>query len=264
VGGHVECLQTGIYRDDIPVKFHLKPAALQGLIDRLDETLTYALGEEGKSRDEVTNFDEVKAEIESRLAELRDTPVRSDCPVIYHLDVGAMYPNIILTNRLQPPAIVTEQTCAACVHNKPESDCQRKQEWMWRGEVFPATLAESDGIRATIEYETFPNPEPGGPPISFGELEPAQQNAKFRARLKEYCQKVYKKTHVTKSELKTATTCQRENPFYIDTVRAFRPNPTPDPNPNPRRASARTRSTSTRCAPSATVGTSVRRSTNLP
>ena len=33
---------------------------------------------------------------------------------------------------------------------------------------------------------------------------------------------MYKKTHVTKSELRTATTCQRENPFYIDTVRAFR------------------------------------------
>ena len=33
---------------------------------------------------------------------------------------------------------------------------------------------------------------------------------------------MYKKTHITKSELRTATTCQRENPFYIDTVRAFR------------------------------------------
>lgn len=45
---------------------------------------------------------------------------------------------------------------------------------------------------------------------------------RFRARLKQYCSKVYKKTHVTKQELKVATTCQRENPFYIDTVRAFR------------------------------------------
>ena len=33
---------------------------------------------------------------------------------------------------------------------------------------------------------------------------------------------MYKKTHVTKMEKKVATTCQRENPFYIDTVRAFR------------------------------------------
>jgi len=27
VGGHVECLQTGIYRSDIPVKFRLVPEA---------------------------------------------------------------------------------------------------------------------------------------------------------------------------------------------------------------------------------------------
>jgi len=29
VGGHVECLQTGIYRNDIPLKFRLEPEALQ-------------------------------------------------------------------------------------------------------------------------------------------------------------------------------------------------------------------------------------------
>ena len=28
-------------------------------------------------------------------------------PLIYHLEVAAMYPNIILTNRLQPSSIVT-------------------------------------------------------------------------------------------------------------------------------------------------------------
>ena len=35
-------------------------------------------------------------------------PACSDeVPLIYHLDVAAMYPNIILTNRLQPSSIVT-------------------------------------------------------------------------------------------------------------------------------------------------------------
>jgi len=32
---------------------------------------------------------------------LRDCPNRLENPIIYHLDVAAMYPNIILTNRLQ-------------------------------------------------------------------------------------------------------------------------------------------------------------------
>lgn len=31
VGGHVECLQTGVYRSDLPIKFHLVPEALQGV-----------------------------------------------------------------------------------------------------------------------------------------------------------------------------------------------------------------------------------------
>lgn len=36
-----------------------------------------------------------------QLVSLRDHPIREECPLIYHLDVAAMYPNIILTNRLQ-------------------------------------------------------------------------------------------------------------------------------------------------------------------
>ncbi len=34
--------------------------------------------------------------------------------------------------------------------------------------------------------------------------------------------KAYKKTHVTKMEERTTTICQKENSFYVDTVRAFR------------------------------------------
>ena len=44
---------------------------------------------------------QVRADIVERLEMLRDTPQRKELPTIYHLDVAAMYPNIILTNRLQ-------------------------------------------------------------------------------------------------------------------------------------------------------------------
>lgn len=40
-------------------------------------------------------------EIKRKLVSLKEVPNRIECPLIYHLDVGAMYPNIILTNRLQ-------------------------------------------------------------------------------------------------------------------------------------------------------------------
>ncbi len=51
-------------------------------------------------------------------------------PLIYHLDVAAMYPNIILTNRLQPAAIVTDEDCAACDFNRPGKTCLRQMEWV--------------------------------------------------------------------------------------------------------------------------------------
>lgn len=53
-------------------------------------------------------------EIKKKLVSLKEVPNRIECPLIYHLDVGAMYPNIILTNRLQvstkqlPTAKMTE------------------------------------------------------------------------------------------------------------------------------------------------------------
>lgn len=72
----------------------------QGLIDSLDNDLRYAVEVEGKMKvEDIVNYDEVRGEIQSLLEELRDVPNREECPLIYHLDVAAMYPNIILTNR---------------------------------------------------------------------------------------------------------------------------------------------------------------------
>lgn len=81
--------------------------------------------------EEVTNLDEVMDDIKEKLTSLRDTPNRIELPIIYHLDVGAMYPNIILTNRLQPSAMVDESVCASCDFNQPDAQCQRNMSWMW-------------------------------------------------------------------------------------------------------------------------------------
>jgi len=40
--------------------------------------------------------------------------------------------------------------------------------------------------------------------------------------LLEYCRKAYKRVRCTREESRTSTICQRENSFYVDTVRAFR------------------------------------------
>jgi hypothetical protein len=54
---------------------------------------------ESSSCSSASAFAQVRAEIAAALEGLRDTPNREECPLIYHLDVAAMYPNIILTNR---------------------------------------------------------------------------------------------------------------------------------------------------------------------
>jgi len=105
------------------------------LIEGVEKTLKYSLEEEEHvPLDKVENFDEVVNSIKQKLKLLRDNPIRQEFPLIYHLDVGAMYPNIILTNRLQPSAMVDEAVCAACDFNKPGALCQRNMEWTWRGE----------------------------------------------------------------------------------------------------------------------------------
>jgi DNA polymerase epsilon subunit 1 len=195
------------------------------LIDDVRRTMQRAIEvEENVPLSIVVNFDEVCNEIIEKLSKLRDCPNRMEAPIIYHLDVGAMYPNIILTNRLQPSAIVDESDCSACDFNKPGAKCQRKMKWIWRSEYMPATRSEFQRIQQQLENEKFVPAlsKPGGGSRAFHELSTQEQADIEKKRLQDYCRKAYKKIHVTREELRETTVCQRENSFYVDTVRAFR------------------------------------------
>ena len=223
VGGHVEAIESGVFRADVPCRFRLVPEAFQKLHDDVERCMKRAIEIEEKiPLEQVTNFDDVCDEIKEKLCELRDTPARLENPIIYHLDVGAMYPNIILTNRLQPSAMVDEADCAACDFNKPGATCQRRMPWMWRGEIIPASRSEFQRIQQQLETEKFPPQYPGGQQRAFHELSKEERANTEKKRLTEYCRKAYKKTHVTKMEERYTTICQKENSFYVDTVRAFR------------------------------------------
>ncbi|EMS53029.1 DNA polymerase epsilon catalytic subunit A [Triticum urartu] len=223
IGGHVECLETGVFRSDLPTKFQLEPSAFEQLIENLDRDLQYAIAVEGKlDIDSVTNYDEVKDAIKQKLVSLRDHPTREECPLIYHLDVAAMYPNIILTNRLQPPSIVTDVDCTACDFNRPGKNCLRTLEWVWRGETYTAKKSDYHHIKRQIESEMI---QTGGVTSSkpFLDLSKPEHLLKLKDRLKKYCQKAYKRV-VDKpiTEVREAGICMRENSFYVDTVRSFR------------------------------------------
>ena len=174
------------------------------------------------SLDALTNYDEVKGEIQAALEEMRDNPLRINKPRIYHLDVAAMYPNIMLSNRLQPDAAIDEATCAVCDYNRPGKTCDRRMTWAWRGEYFPAQRDEYNMIRHALTQEWFPPRKPGMPKRRFIELNDAEQAALLHKRLGDYSRTVYKKTKETKVVERETIICQRENPFYVDTVRRFR------------------------------------------
>ncbi|KAJ7642294.1 hypothetical protein B0H17DRAFT_960164 [Mycena rosella] len=223
VGGHVEALEAGVFRSDIPTHFKIEPSAVQQLIDDLDAALTFCIVEESKSSlENVTNYEEVKDGIQSALEVMRDNPLRMDNPLIYHLDVAAMYPNIMLSNRLQPDSMVDESVCAVCDYNRPGKTCDRRLDWAWRGEFFPAHRDEFNMIKHALNQESFPPRRPGLPQRRFPDLSEAEQTALLHKRLGDYSRKVYKKTKDTKVENREAIVCQRENPFYVDTVRTFR------------------------------------------
>ncbi|XP_020527261.1 DNA polymerase epsilon catalytic subunit A [Amborella trichopoda] len=223
IGGHVECLESGVFRSDLPTKFRLDSSAYEQLISNLDRDLQHAIKVEGKmDLDSISNYDDVKNAIMEKLVNLRDESVREESPLIYHLDVAAMYPNIILTNRLQPPSIVTDEVCTACDFNRPGKTCLRNLEWVWRGETFMAKRSEYYHLKQQMESELVDDGD-GQSMKSFCDLPKAEQQSKFRERLKKYCQKVYKRViDKPATELREAGICMRENSFYVDTVRSFR------------------------------------------
>ncbi|KAG1663133.1 hypothetical protein FOA52_000655 [Chlamydomonas sp. UWO 241] len=224
IGGKVEAIESGVFRADLPMRFKCKPDAYQGLLDKLDRDLQYAITNEAKMKlEDITNYDEVRATIAKDLEGLRDTPNREETPLIYHLDVAAMYPNIILTNRLQPSAIVEDEDCAACDFNRPGKTCLRQMEWIWRGEHFASSTSEYNQIKSQLQSESFPPLEEGGDTRYWEDLEYEERQKAVKDRLKKYTQKVYKRVlDKPITQAREAGICQRENSMYVDTVRAFR------------------------------------------
>ncbi len=83
--------------------------------------LEFAIVGGGLKREGITNYDQVKEAIIAKLDKFRVDGIMCENPAVYRVDVAAMYPNIILTSRLLPSAIVNQETCASCDFNRPES-----------------------------------------------------------------------------------------------------------------------------------------------
>ncbi|KAK5125281.1 DNA polymerase epsilon catalytic subunit [Meristemomyces frigidus] len=223
VGGHVESIEAGVFRSDIPCNFAIDPTAIDELLEDLDAALTFSIVVEEKKRmEDITNYDKVKAQIAHQLLQLKNTPNRHEKPSIYHLDVASMYPNIMTTNRLQPDSMIDESTCASCDFNRPGKTCDRRMPWSWRGEFLPAQRNEYNMIRHALENEKFPAKYPNGLARAFQDLSLDEQTGFVKKRLTDYSKKIYHKIHDARTIEREAIICQRENPFYVDTVKDFR------------------------------------------
>jgi DNA polymerase epsilon subunit 1 len=122
----------------------------------------------------------------------------------------------ILTNRLQPSAIVDDATCAACDFNMEKNGCKRRLDWIWRGDYSPAGKLEYEAIKDQISREVLKDGR------QFVDLSVNEQEKMVAARLKEYSKNAYRRTKITEEVTIKNTVCMRENDFYVETVRRFR------------------------------------------
>ncbi|QLL31251.1 hypothetical protein HG536_0B01120 [Torulaspora globosa] len=225
VGGHVESLEAGVFRSDIATDFQIDADAIDELLSDLPHALRFCIEVENKSKlEDVTNFQEIKEVITSQLLDLKLNSKRCELPLIYHVDVASMYPNIMTTNRLQPDSMKTERDCASCDFNRPGKLCDRRLKWSWRGEFFPAKMDEYNMVKRALQNETFLNKRKFSKKkyLTFDELSYAEQVSHIKKRLTDYSRKVYHRVKVSEVVERESIVCQRENPFYVNTVRSFR------------------------------------------
>ncbi|KAI3381274.1 hypothetical protein SNEBB_003666 [Seison nebaliae] len=217
VGASVEALESGIFRSDLPIQFNLDKTFLQQIIDDSTQIIENSLKRQFTlTRYDVENFDDILQNVQQQLELLKDNCICKTKPIILHLDVSAMYPNIILTNRLQPTATVNERWCASCSFNTIDAKCKRTMEWEWRGDKLPLQLSEYHQLMRQIRMEC----DSSGCP--FHQMKREDRQKLEKKRIDDYCRSVYGRLHQTIHETKFTTICQRENSFYIDTVRQFR------------------------------------------
>lgn len=228
VGGNVEQLRAGIFRDDISETFVFDADTIDLLIEDLHLTFVcYLTRELNISPSAVidSNWAEIAAEIESRLRMFKSLRTLTVEPLIYHMDVAAMYPNVILSQRLQPYAIVKESDCHTCVYGDAQSQCQRTLEWNWKGERYTLDRSDINAIDNQLKVELHDRREPDGSVsrVTWFKLSPLEQSMIRKARLKQLgaCLN-HNKFKLTVGELRKDICCQRAASFYVDTVRDFR------------------------------------------
>ncbi|KAL8432970.1 hypothetical protein Efla_001178 [Eimeria flavescens] len=254
VGGSVESLKCGIYRSDLEETFTLNPAAYGALLNNVDAVLSLWLTSECRDAAltpaSFSDWEENVRDIKERLFKLQNSPFLKARPVLLHLDVAAMYPNIILTHRLQPPAIKTQQQCRECPWYEQASECQRRLRWRRKLEVSPAEKGAILSLQQELQtrmhdvsaptadvsnskrrgnrgigggQEQAPEKKGANEESSSGsdpemrEAEKQKAAKKGAAAMKSWNDLTERQKHAELEVDEESIVCQRENPFYVET-----------------------------------------------
>lgn len=214
IGGHVESLKAGIFRSDFDTEFIIDEGLKNLIINNFDFLLP----------NNIPKNEEYVIAKNNYLDKIRDLPNKVICKgKIYHLDVGAMYPNIILTNRLQPVSIVDQNICIRCDYNNAENKCKKKMDWISKADFLPAEKTEISMIRNQLEHENFFLwDNENSKKVPYTELPSSRQDFLLKERVLQYSKNIYKRSKKTEIKKQELTVCQREVPFYVETVRKFR------------------------------------------
>ncbi|CAC9696379.1 DNA polymerase epsilon, catalytic subunit a, putative [Plasmodium sp. DRC-Itaito] len=255
VGGTVQSLKCGIYRDDLKEFFSLDVDTYKYLYNSIDHIIDFWIQKDLNknanindskyiNKNQIINLDQIKQDIKNKLNFFIENPNINICPNIYHLDVAAMYPNIILSHRLQPNAIITPDHCFNCSFYKQRHLCQKKMIWKRKLEISPIDYGHVLSLKQDLKTRLFfpqksfykmQNKEESDSTEnensmdinatkkkSWNELTDKQQHDELMKVIKDCSQKVFKKTKVSKEVDASSLVCQRENPFYVDAVKTFR------------------------------------------
>lgn len=227
-GAMVRCFQSGVFKSDIKYDFKIDIESLDKIFELYKDALARIIKKYEKNNviidDEkisvpitILNKDKLEKFIISRFEQLKKELVKKGdhyfwkgFPVIIHVDVASMYPNIIINFNLQPWAVVTEKDCTKCKYkyNKEnkEPPCWVDIRWNAAYDVIKAT--EDERIKAEKEIEEY-----------------LEKNEDIDD---EMIKKIYgkyvksKKKNVTYKFPVVSRFCQKKNRTFVDTVKNSR------------------------------------------
>lgn len=207
-GGYVELGKHGVFRSDLDASIPIDRNHIASLLEMVSPIVESVCTKiEAKKGKRVVNKLDVVDDIKRALTNLMNVPggVYQGRGQIWKVDVKAMYPNIILTFKLQPYAIVSPNECQNCKFNT--GDCWLDEEFT---KIYTIILADEEIVNRAKESLKLSRGKSLAE-ITLEYLKAAKKNGKRVPKLTE---------EITKRE--KVRFCQKAHDFFVQCVDYFK------------------------------------------